>query len=171
MWSPLVLLAWSSYDNYFTITEKINNIRNEMSNIELSVIIVNYKSWELLGNCIESFNSFPPALMHEIIVVDNDSQDGVFDEFSKRHPDIKFIKNKGNYGFANGCNVGASYAEGDYLLFLNPDTELIEDNAIDEMVGFLKNNANTGLVSCRTKTAKKIERELLFTNPWLLIGF
>lgn len=142
-----------------------------MANIELSVIIVNYKSWELLENCIASFNSFPPSMAYEIIVVDNDSQDGRFEEFSNLHPSVKFIRNKGNYGFSNGCNLGSNYAQGNYLLFLNPDTELTKDKAIDEMVWFLKENPDTGLASCRTVSPKSVERELLFTNPWLLIGF
>lgn len=142
-----------------------------MGKIELSVVIVNYKSWRLLENCINSFEKFPPSVNYETIIIDNDSQDGMFDDFSALYPDIKFIRNKGNYGFSNGCNLGASYAEGRYLLFLNPDTELTEDKAIDEMVRFIRENNSTGLVSCRTISPKSVERELLFTNPWLLIGF
>ena len=142
-----------------------------MTNTELSVVIVNYKSWKLLDNCITSFNEFPPSITYEIIVVDNDSQDGELESFSSQHPDIKFIQNAGNYGFSNGCNLGASHAEGDYLLFLNPDTELTEDNAIDKMITFLKENQEMGIVSCRTVSPKSVERELLFSNPWLLIGF
>lgn len=142
-----------------------------MKDIELSVVIVNYKSWKLLENCIASFKNFPPSLTYEIIVIDNDSQDGKFNNFSQQHPKVKFIKNKGNYGFSNGCNLGADNAEGNYLLFLNPDTELTKDKAIDEMVRFLKENKDTGLVSCRTVSPRAVERELLFTNPWLLIGF
>lgn len=142
-----------------------------MKNKELSIVIVNYKSWELLENCLNSFQQYPPKLKYEIIVVDNDSQDGKFEGFSELHPEIKLIKNKGNYGFSNGCNLGADNANGDYLLFLNPDTELTKDNAIDAMVQFLKNNSNVGIASCRTETAKKIERELLFSNPWLLVAW
>ena len=143
-----------------------------MTNTELSVVIVNYKSWKLLDNCITSFNEFPPSIAYEIIVVDNDSQDGEFESFSSQYPNIKFVQNAGNYGFSNGCNLGASHAEGDYLLFLNPDTELTVDNAIDKMVTFLKENQETGIVSCRTVSPKSVERELLFSNPWLLLlGF
>lgn len=142
-----------------------------MENIYLSVVIVNYKSWKLLQNCLDSFKQFSPRLSYEIVVVDNDSQDGEFEGFSKLHPSVKFIKNKGNYGFSNGCNLGAENANGDFLLFLNPDTELTKDHAIDAMVSFLKGNSGVGIASCRTVTAKKIERELLFSNPWLLIAF
>lgn len=141
-----------------------------MTNTELSVVIVNYKSWKLLDNCITSFKEFPPSISYEIIVVDNDSQDGEFESFSSQHPGIKFVQNAGNHGFSNGCNLGAGHAKGDYLLFLNPDTELTEDNAIDKMVTFLKENQETGIVSCRTVSPKSVERELLFSNPWLLIG-
>lgn len=142
-----------------------------MNNKELSIVIVNYKSWELLGNCLNSFQQYPPKLKYEIVVVDNDSQDGKFEYFSGLHPEIKFIKNKGNYGFSNGCNLGAENSSGEFLLFLNPDTELTSDNSIDTMVEFLKENSDVGIASCRTKTVKKVERELLFSNPWLLIAF
>lgn len=146
-------------------------LENIMKKKDLSVIIVNYKSWELLQNCLNSFKQFPPKLTYEIIVVDNDSQDEKFEGFSKLHPNIKFLKNKGNYGFSNGCNLGAENSNGEFLLFLNPDTELTKDNAVDAMVNFLKENSDVGIASCRTITAKKIERELLFSNPWLLIAF
>ena len=59
----------------------------------------------------------------EIIVVDNASGDGRLKAFSDAHPGARFVTNDGNWGFADGCNTGAARAEGELLLFLNPDTE------------------------------------------------
>ncbi len=93
-----------------------------LSNIDLSIIIVNYKSWSVLTDCLDSFDQYTPKLDYEIIVVDNDSQDGEIGPFSKKYPQVNFIKNTGNNGFSHGCNLGANNAYGKYLLFLNPDT-------------------------------------------------
>jgi GT2 family glycosyltransferase len=143
-----------------------------LNNIELSVIIVNYKSWNVLQQCLDSFQQFPPRLNYEIIVIDNDSQDGEFDVFAINNPQIKLIKNSGNNGFSNGCNLGAENTTGEYLLFLNPDVILTSSSTIDGMVGFAKKNTDVGIVSCRTINPKgKPEREIAFENPWLIIGW
>lgn len=143
-----------------------------MSNINLSIVIVNYKSWAVLQQCLDSFAQYPPKTHYEIIVVDNDSQDGKFDDFSKKNPTIKLIQNSGNHGFSHGCNLGADNAKGESLLFLNPDIVLTSSPAIDTMFEFAKNNTEAGIVSCRTINPKgKPEREIAFFNPWLTIGW
>jgi len=143
-----------------------------LNNIDLSIIIVNYKSWNVLQQCLDSFQQFPPRLNYEIIVIDNDSQDAEFDDFAKKNSQIKLIKNSGNNGFSNGCNLGAENTTGEYLLFLNPDVILTNSSAIDGMVGFAKKNTDVGIVSCRTINPKgKPEREIAFENPWLIIGW
>jgi GT2 family glycosyltransferase len=143
-----------------------------LNNIELSIIIVNYKSWGVLQQCLDSFQQFPPRLSYEIIVIDNDSQDGKFDDFAEHNPQIKLIKNSGNNGFSNGCNLGAENTTGEYLLFLNPDVILTSSSAIDGMVGFAKKNTDVGIISCRTINPRgKPEREIAFENPWLIIGW
>ena len=143
-----------------------------MSKIDLSIIIVNYRSWNVLRKCLDSFNVFPPKLNYEIIVVDNDSQDGLLSSFSQDYSDVEFIKNNGNYGFSNGCNLGAENASGEYLLFLNPDVVLTDSPAIDEMIKFAKDNSNVGITSCRTINPRgNPEREIAFLSPWLTIGW
>ena len=85
-----------------------------MRKIDLSIIIVNYKSWEVLAKCIMSFNKHKPHTSYEIIVVDNDSQDGKFKKFQQQFNEINLIANSGNYGFSSGCNLGAGYAIGEF---------------------------------------------------------
>jgi GT2 family glycosyltransferase len=143
-----------------------------LSDKDLSIIIVNYKSWKVLTECLDSFNQYTPKLNYEIIVVDNDSQDGKLESFSHQYPLINFIKNSGNNGFSHGCNLGADNAHGEFLLFLNPDTVLTNNTAIDDMFEFAKNNTNVGITSCRRINPKgKPEREMAFSNPWLIISW
>lgn len=90
-----------------------------------SVIIVNYNSLSFLKECINTlwkYNDIGKQL--EIIVVDNSTNDESIQWLSSQK-DIISIKNE-NRGFGQGNNVGARIARGDYLLFLNPDTELVE---------------------------------------------
>ena len=143
-----------------------------MSKIDLSIIIVNYKCWEVLARCLESFIKYKPHISYEIIVVDNDSQDGKFNNFKQQFHEIKLIANKGNYGFSNGCNIGADNANGEFLLFLNPDVTLTNSPAIDDMLSFAKANTDVGITSCRTLYPNgKREREIAFLSPWLTIGW
>lgn len=93
---------------------------------ELSVIIVCYNCLPLIKQCIESidrFNDIGDGL--EIIVVDNSEDSSTFEWLRSERPDIIAIDNE-NKGFGHGNNVGVVAASGRYLLFLNPDTILIE---------------------------------------------
>ena len=143
-----------------------------MNNKDLSIVIVNYKSWKVLAECLNSFKQYTPRLNYEIIVVDNDSQDGELEPFSQKYPQITFIKNSGNNGFAHGCNLGADNAHGELLLFLNPDTILTNNTAIDDMFNFAQCNTDVGITSCRRINPKgRPEREMAFVNPWLIFGW
>jgi GT2 family glycosyltransferase len=94
--------------------------------------------------------------------VDNYSNDEKFNEFETLFPDIHFIKNSGNNGFANGCNTGAKLAKGDYLLFLNPDT-VANEKAIYELWNSAKNNPDFGIVTCTQLNEKgKSYKEIRF---------
>ncbi len=90
--------------------------------MQLSIIIVSYNVRALLAQCITSIEQAGKNLQYEIIVVDNNSQDDTADYFSSEKNKITFIWNKENLGFAKANNLGLSIAEGDYILFLNPDT-------------------------------------------------
>lgn len=131
--------------------------------IDISVVIVNYKSWDALTECLESLvNIHSNRFSFETIVVDNYSNDGKFNDFETQFPDINFIKKSGNNGFANGCNTGANLAKGDYLLFLNPDT-VANEKAIYELWNSAKNNSNFGIITCTQLNEKgKSYKEIRF---------
>ena len=122
----------------------------QINKVDVSIIIVNYKSWKHLRNCLGSLSFQKDQFTFEIIVVDNCSNDDQFDRFKEEFLHVNFILNSGNNGFANGCNVGASEAKGKYLLFLNPDT-IANSKAILQMWRFAKGNPVIGIVSCEQK--------------------
>jgi GT2 family glycosyltransferase len=124
---------------------------NTSSHIDVSIIIVNYKSWRHLTNCLQALETIhSTAFSLEVVVVDNCSNDGVLEEFQARFPKVNFVVNSGNNGFANGCNLGASKAQGDYLFFLNPDT-IANETAIHALFEFARKHSTVGIVSCHQK--------------------
>tara|TARA_R110001632_G_scaffold89433_3_gene192819 strand:+ start:2983 stop:3957 length:975 start_codon:yes stop_codon:yes gene_type:complete len=140
--------------------------------IDTSIIIVNYKSWKHLRNCLKSLQGLGDlSFVFEIIVVDNYSEDGNLEKFSNEFPEAHFVVNSGNNGFANGCNFGASKAKGDYFLFLNPDT-ISNGIALEEIFHFAKLNRGVGITSCLQKKASGgYEKSIrIFPNIITLFG-
>ena len=89
--------------------------------MDLSIIIVNYRSWGHLQTAFDALLPGFPFDEWEIIVVDNESDPDLFDEFRSRFDKITFIANPINSGFAFGANLGAAEARGEQLIFMNPD--------------------------------------------------
>jgi GT2 family glycosyltransferase len=118
--------------------------------MDLSIITVNYKMKDLIEACYKSIQSAAPALQYEIILVDNNSEDGSAEYFQKHWPDVTVIANTDNAGFARACNQGAAVARGDMLLFLNPDTEA-PHGAMEAMVDFLRNTPDAGVCGPETR--------------------
>lgn len=115
----------------------------------ISIIIVNYRGWDRLSKCLESISSIEDSRFQiEVIVVDNQSNDGKLVEFIHLFPEFTFILNKGNNGFANGCNLGAAHSKGSHLLFLNPDTTVTAD-ALFDMLEEVSVRPEFSIVSCR----------------------
>lgn len=128
-------------------------MKSNYLNIDISIVIVNYKSWNHLEKCVNSIQKILfENLIIEIIVVDNFSNDDQLQSFKKTFSKVNFIVNTGNNGFANGCNLGAKNAKGNYLFFLNPDT-IISKDPILKMHSFLIENEDFGIVSCNQKNS------------------
>jgi GT2 family glycosyltransferase len=121
---------------------------------DLSIIIVCYKGWERLNKCLESLYSFSGKIIKiEVIVVDNNSSDETIHVIEERFSKFRFIINEINGGFANGCNLGAKNASGEFLLFLNPDT-VASESEIEKLLNIAKQNPDFGIVSCRQENEK-----------------
>jgi GT2 family glycosyltransferase len=98
----------------------------------ISVIVLNYNAGELLLNCIDSIKKSVYKNL-EIIVVDNISTDKSQEICKEKHPDIKLIQNKKNFGYCEGNNIGIREAKGDFVVILNPDT-IVESNWLNELI-------------------------------------
>ncbi len=115
---------------------------------KLSIIIVNYKGWNALDECLNSLDDIQSKKFSlEVIVVDNCSNDGNFFVFQKKFYQFTFILNSGNNGFANGCNLGAANASSDYYLFLNPDTKVTKEDLETYFQSYLEHQ-EIALLSC-----------------------
>jgi GT2 family glycosyltransferase len=139
---------------------------------DLSVIIVSYKGWNRLLKCLESLSAFRNNNLNlEVIIVDN-SSDVAFRDIEKKFPGFRFIYNPVNGGFANGCNMGGKYAEGEFLLFLNPDTVVFETE-IEKLLAAARKNPDYHIVSCRqfNENGRESHAWGQFPNIWNLTGF
>ncbi len=116
--------------------------------INVSVCIVNWNTKYLLQQCVKSIREKTGGLTYEIIIVDNNSQDDSIQMVKRDYPECVIIESKKNLGFAKGNNEAVKKASGKYILYLNPDTELIT-NAICGMYLFLEKNKDFGAVGCK----------------------
>ena len=116
--------------------------------MDLSVIIVNYRGWDHLSACLNALKDLKNRISSEVIIVDNNSSDGKLDVFKSDYPGFIFIGNEINGGFANGCNLGSRFANGDFLLFLNPDT-VAEAGEVEKLLIRAKSNPENYISSCR----------------------
>jgi GT2 family glycosyltransferase len=114
--------------------------------MELSIIIVNYNSLQLLKPCLESVQKNIEALSAEIIVIDNNSIDGSREYLEKKQPLTIF--NNQNIGFAKACNLGFYQSSGKYVLFLNPDT-VVSNNCFQKCISFFESHRDVGAVGVR----------------------
>ncbi len=136
--------------------------------MDLSIIILNYKTKGLVKQCIRNVRVSTANLAYEIIVVDNGSRDDIENMMKENFPDIKFIQTGKNLGFAAGNNIGIKEAQGKYIMLLNPDVTVL-NGSIEKMFNFMENNQEVGLagpklinpngsyqISCRTFQTPKL---------------
>ncbi|RME24520.1 MAG: glycosyltransferase, partial [Deltaproteobacteria bacterium] len=116
---------------------------------DVAIVIPVYGQSELTAKCIESiFTNTSNRYRFEVIVVDNGSADDtrhVIEGLRDRHKSLRLVTNYENYGFALGCNIGASHATSRYLVFLNNDTE-VQRGWLDELIGPLERDERIGCV-------------------------
>ncbi len=96
--------------------------------MQLSIIIVNWNAGDYLPKCVQSLIKYIKNIEFEIIVIDNNSDDESLKKAELAFSDITIVRNKENLGFARANNVGVQKARGNYVLLLNPDTEIIDDS-------------------------------------------
>jgi len=114
----------------------------------LAIVIVNWNSGRWLRRCLESMSNCEHLdRVSQVVVIDNDSHDNSCDELPTMEVPFCVIRNDSNRGFAVACNQGARYCHAEYLLFLNPDTEL-RANSIAVPLEFLDDPCNRDVGIC-----------------------
>lgn len=116
--------------------------------VDLSIIIISFNTSSITKKCLQTITAslIDTPFSAEIIVLDNDSKDdsvAMLQEFKRRSTfPMKVIESKENLGFSRGNNAAVKQATGKYLLFLNSDTEII-DNAMSSLYSFFTGDLNT----------------------------
>jgi GT2 family glycosyltransferase len=116
--------------------------------VDVSVIIVNWNTKNLLHACLMSLQDDVTAVRVETIVVDNASRDGSAEMVARDFPQVRLLVNARNMGFATATNRGMTRARGRYVLLLNSDTVVLP-GAIQEMVRYMDAHPHVGAVGPR----------------------
>lgn len=113
--------------------------------MDISIIIVNYKSKGLTLNCVKSIEEANfGSLEHETIVIDNNSGDRLGEILAWQHPGVIFIQSSANKGMGGGNNIGLRRARGTYIVVMNPDTLAFEDT-FTKLYDFMEVHPEVGM--------------------------
>lgn len=134
--------------------------------MDLSIIIVNYKSSHHVLNCLHSIEKCKMQINYEIIIVDNASDDGSKEEILLAYDKVIWIQSNYNSGFARANNMGIKVAKGQNILLLNSDT-IILDNAIEQTV--LKFNQDEQYAACGVQL-KYLDGTNQFSGAKFVVG-
>lgn len=119
----------------------------KFDSIDVTIIIPVYNNFDLTINCLWSIVKNTKDIAYEIIIADDNSTDKT-KNINKYVENIVHIVNKINIGFLKNCNNAASYAQGEYIAFLNNDT-LVQANWLGALVATLKKDHTIGLVGSK----------------------
>ncbi len=136
--------------------------------MDLSIIIVNYNVKEFLQNLLHSIEKASLNISHEIIIVDNASDDGSVELIRDKFPSVRLIANRENLGFGKANNQALEIAKGKYLLLINPDT-IVSEDTFDKMIRFFEENTEAGLAGCKILNPDgtlQLACRRSFPGPW-----
>src|SRR5271165_5434012 len=119
------------------------------STVELTVVVVTWNTRDLTLRCLQILFDNTPDLRIRVIVADNGSEDGSVDVIAQRFPHVDLIRNEGDFGFARANNEAVKLVESEWVLLLNPDTE-VHPNAINNLLAFSKRHPEAGITGGRT---------------------
>lgn len=119
--------------------------------MKISIVIVSYNVKELLDKCLKSVEVAAKNIPHEIFVVDNNSADGSPELVKKNYPAVKLIANRQNLGFSKANNQALIIAKGDYVLILNPDTQLMPNTLVKMLYFMDKSPEDVGVATCKVE--------------------
>ena len=136
----------------------------------LTVIVVHYRSLAVLPRCLNAIATAARGPETEVIVVDNDSRDGLAAWLAREHPEARAIVNGANLGYARAVNQGLEASRGDPVLVVNPDL-VLEPDALEILLAHLRDHPRTGLVAPELRnpdgTVEYSARS--FPGPWTFL--
>lgn len=122
--------------------------------MELSIIVINWNTRDMLRDCLHSVFEFQPSSSFEVLIVDNASTDGSQSMVSQEFPNAKLLCNLQNLGFAAANNRALKVAKGEYMLLLNSDT-LVHGDVLERSLSYMRDNGHVGAMGCRVLNADK----------------
>ena len=137
--------------------------------MKLSIIIVNYNVKYFLEQCLCSVRAAIAGMEAEVLVVDNHSADGSVEYLRPRFPEVTFIENKDNPGFAKANNQAIRISSGEYVLLLNPDT-VIGEESVRSLCFFMDEHPEAGGIGVKMLDGHGVflaESKRSFPSPWV----
>ena len=137
--------------------------------MKLSIVIVNYNVKYFLEQCLIAVRAATAGLDVEVYVVDNQSSDGSVEYLRPKFPEVYFIENQDNPGFAKANNQAIRQCESEYILLLNPDT-VIGENSLHTLCRFMDEHPEAGAVGVKMLNghgAFLAESKRSFPTPWV----
>ena len=116
--------------------------------VALSCLIVSYESSATIDDCLRSLADERADVPLEVIVVDNNSEDGTASLIEERYPWVRLVVERDNTGFARAANRALELARGDHLLLLNPDT-VLSPGSLAATIAELDRNPTVGVLGCK----------------------
>src|SRR3989344_1529292 len=138
--------------------------------MDLSIIILNYKSRGLLKECLRGIMWARPQLSLGIIVVDNASGDGTPEMVRREFPDVRLIESDRNRGYAGGNNLGIRAATGRYAMIMNPDI-IVNEGSLEGLVAHLDAHPEIGLIAPKLTNPDRSLQYSCYRFPTLGIPF
>ena len=135
--------------------------------MDVSIIIVNWNTCDVLRNCLASIYDNTEGFEFELIVIDNMSSDNSVSMIKATFPQVELIENSENRGFAAANNQGIATAKGRYILLLNSDTVIL-DNAISKTINFADNHPDAAVIGCRVLNPDRTLQPTCFVFPSVL---
>ncbi len=139
--------------------------------MKLTVVIISYNVKYFLEQCLNSLEQAARNIDHEIIVVDNASDDGSTEYLTTRFPKVKWIASDVNHGFSRANNIAFKQAKGKYILMLNPDT-IVTREALEGCLNFMEKHPEAGAsgVKMLNKDGNfALESRRGIVTPWVSI--
>ncbi|MFT7616512.1 MAG: GT2 family glycosyltransferase [Planctomycetota bacterium] len=136
--------------------------------MQLSIVITSFNTRPLLHDCLQSIQESEGGVEFEVFVVDNGSTDGSPGMVKTEFPQVQLFENKTNRGFAKANNQALRQTQGDYVLLLNPDTQL-RSQTLSEMIEVMDEKPEVGLAGIKlVRQDGQMDRACRrgFPTPW-----